>query len=141
MQLNHRKELKRAQPHGPRPPLWDGVAPATVCHNSGRSLINADAVRKARPRRIIWSPFQFQISALIQLVSFGDTLIIGSRRVDGIINNSRIHGAKGTLSGFISSVGGDPEKELACACQERCHGINGKFEHLTWKHSCQNINP
>lgn len=47
--------------------------------------------------------FQLQIPALIQLVSFEDTLIMGSRRADGIVNNSRIYWAKGTLSEFISS--------------------------------------
>ncbi len=47
--------------------------------------------------------FQLQIPALIQLVSFEDTLIMGSRRADGVVNNSRIHWAEGTLSEFISS--------------------------------------
>lgn len=47
--------------------------------------------------------FQLQIPALIQLVSFEDTLIMGSRRADGVVNNTRIHWAEGTLSEFISS--------------------------------------
>lgn len=53
--------------------------------------------------------FQLQIPALIQLVSSEDTLIIGSRRADGVVNNLRIHwadgevGLGGVLSEFISS--------------------------------------
>lgn len=46
--------------------------------------------------------FQLQISALIQLVSFEDTLIMGPRRADGVVNNPRLHWAVETVSEFIS---------------------------------------
>lgn len=83
----------------------------------------------SRQRHIWWMPtlgsvrdhdaslkasFQLQIPALIQLVSFEDTLIMGSRRADGV-NNLRIHRAEGTLSEFISSW--LPERRmLYCIC-------------------------
>lgn len=81
--------------------------------------------------------FQFQISALIQLVSFEDTLIMGSRRADGVVNNSRIHRAKGTLSEPLSSVGGRLMRRRGGAVCDS-DGINYKCEHLRsnrdWKH-------